>query len=160
MGKRQESFGVALAAVRGALEQSQTQFGARFGVSRRTLTRWEAHDELPPEPMRKHIATSIPDAPAELREALVRSMGLGGAFLALAAPAPAATAPAAVASVDPAALDGAYLDLCERAEVPPGRLRRPLVEFLRRAEASGLSLAATRTVLELRNAGDARTSKR
>jgi DNA-binding XRE family transcriptional regulator len=140
MGGAPTSFGMALRAVRAALGMSQNDFGARLGVSRRTLTRWEVYDELPPVGQRKHIATSFPDAPAELREALVRSLGLGNTFVAsLAAPRPVPTA---------GSLDGAFLELCERADVAPGRLRGALVEFLRRAEASGGSLQTTRAALE------------
>jgi hypothetical protein len=45
-------------------------------------------------------------------------------------------------------VDGAFLELCESAEIAPGRLRGALVAFLRRVEASGLLLAATRAHLE------------
>ena len=48
MGHRSASFGLALRAVRAGLGLSQDDFGARLGVSRRTLSRWEIHDELPP----------------------------------------------------------------------------------------------------------------
>jgi len=149
MGDRSGSFGLALQAVRAALELSQDDFGARLGVSRRTLSRWEIHDELPPVGQRKHIATSFPDAPVELRAALVRSLELDARFVAsLAAPVP--TPPPALAAASPsvATLDGAFLALCERVDVAPGGMRVALVEFLRRAEAGGLSLQATRTALE------------
>ena len=141
MGKRATSFGSALSAVRNALGLSQDVFGARLGVSRRTLTRWEIHNELPPVGQRKHIATSFPDAPVELRAALVRSLELGERFVVSFA-APRAAPPA------PGTLDGAFLELCERVDVAPGRLRGALVGFLRRAEASGLSLEETRAQLE------------
>jgi len=63
--------------------------------------------------------------------------------------APRPAPPAAPAPPQPAgALDGAFLELCERADVAPGRLRPGLVEFLRRAEASGFSLEAVRGQLE------------
>jgi transcriptional regulator with XRE-family HTH domain len=141
MGRRSVGFGAALQAVRAALGLSQDVFGARLGVSRRTLTRWEIHDELPPVGQRKHIATSFPNAPPELRAALVRSLGLDDAFVAsLAAPRQTPSAPAD--------LDGAFLDLCERVDVAPGRLRVGLVDFLRRAEASGFSLEEARARLE------------
>jgi transcriptional regulator with XRE-family HTH domain len=133
---------LALRAVRDALGLSQDAFGARIGVSRRTLTRWEIHDELPPIGQRKHIATSFPDAPAELRERLVRSLELGDAFVVSIAHPP--LSPGQVA----AAVDGAFLELCERLDVAPGRLRGVLADFLRRAEASGLSLQAMRVQLE------------
>jgi hypothetical protein len=45
-------------------------------------------------------------------------------------------------------VDGAFLELCEGADVAPGRLRAGLVAFLRRVEASGLTLPATRAKLE------------
>jgi transcriptional regulator with XRE-family HTH domain len=145
MGKRTGGFGLALQALRAALGLSQDSFGARLGVSRRTLTRWEIHDELPPVGQRKHIATSFPEAPAELRAALVRSLRLDEGFVAsLAAPQQAPT-PAV------GALDGAFLELCERVDVAPGRLLAGLIEFLKRAEASGLSLQATRAQLEPRS---------
>ena len=147
MPRRVASFGLALQAVRAALGLSQEDFGARLGVSRRTLTRWEIHDELPPVGQRKHLATSFPDAPAELRAALVRSLGLGDAFVAsLQAMAPSRAA--ATAQQPAVSLDGALLELCERVDVAPGRLRAALVDFLRRAEAGGLSLQATRAALE------------
>ena len=60
------------------------------------------------------------------------------------APSPAA-APPSVAS-----LDGALLELCERVDVAPGGMRVALVEFLRRAEAAGLSVPAIRAALEPR----------
>ncbi len=142
VGKRAGGFGLALQAVRASLRLSQEDFGARLGVSRRTLTRWEIHDELPPVGQRKHIATSFPDAPAELRAALVRSLGLGAAFVA------SLTAMAGPAPQPAVSLDGALLELCERVDVAPGRLRVALVHFLRRAEAGGLSLQATRAALE------------
>ncbi len=148
MADRSESFGLALSALRAALKLSQDDFGARLGVSRRTLSRWEIHDELPPVGQRKHIATSFPDAPAELRAALVRSLELDARFVAsLLAPVPA-PAPAIAAAPSVATLDGALLDLCERVDVAPGGMRVALVEFLRRAEALGLSLQATRTAIE------------
>ncbi len=139
--RRSAGFGLALYAVRAALELSQDSFGARLGVSRRTLTRWEFHDELPPVGQRKHIATSFPDAPADLRAALVRSLQLDAGFVeSLSAPV--------VAAAPLPALDAALLALCERADVAPGRMRVALVEFLRTAEAMGLSLEATRAALE------------
>jgi transcriptional regulator with XRE-family HTH domain len=138
-------FGDALRAVRAALHLSQSDLGARLGVSRRTLTRWEIHDELPPIGQRKHIATSFPDVPQELRAALVRSLALGDEFVAAPAAAPPAPRPA---SLPAAALDGAFLELCERVDLAPGRLRLALVEFLRRAEAMELSLQAIRAGLE------------
>jgi transcriptional regulator with XRE-family HTH domain len=151
MGDRSGSFGLALQAVRAALKLSQDGFGARLGVSRRTLTRWEIYDELPPVGQRKHIATSFPDAPADLRAALVQSLQLDARFVAsltAAAPTPAPSLAAAPPSV--ATLDSALLDLCERVDVAPGGMRVALVEFLRRAEALGLSLQATRAALEPR----------
>jgi transcriptional regulator with XRE-family HTH domain len=155
MGKRAAGFGLALQRVRSALGLSQDAFGARLGVSRRTLTRWEIHEELPPLPQRKHIATSFPDVAADLRAALARSLQLDDAFVAsLSAPTPVATVPAAV--VEGGAVDAAFLELCERLELPPGRLRTPLAEFVRRAEASGLSLATIRARLEPKTSGSAR----
>ena len=145
MAKRSPGFGQALYAVRDALRMSQDAFGARLGVSRRTLTRWEIHDELPPLGQRKHIATSFPDVPAPLRAALVRALQLDDPFVASLTP-PAPAAPAALAEA--ASVDAAFLDLCERLDLSPARLRLPLVEFVRRAEASGLSLAAIRARLE------------
>jgi DNA-binding XRE family transcriptional regulator len=156
MRKKAAGFGLALQGVRSALRLSQDAFGARLGVSRRTLTRWEIHDELPPVGQRKHIATSFPDVPFELRAALIRSLALDDAFVAplIAPPAPhvPSPAPAPALHLPPGALDGAFLDLCERVGVAPGPLRAALVEFLRRAEASGLSLQATRAQLEPRTA--------
>lgn len=147
MSRTSGSFGIALRAVREALGEPQDVFGARLGVSRRTITRWEIHDELPPVGQRKHIATSFPDAPAELRAALVRTLGLGGAFVAsVVAPPPALTAPAPPPAA--ASLDSALLALCERADVAPGRLRGPLVEFLERVEVMGLSLPSVRAHLQ------------
>ncbi|HEY3820060.1 MAG TPA: helix-turn-helix transcriptional regulator [Polyangiaceae bacterium] len=142
MGKRSAGFGLALTRVRAALGLSQESFGARIGVSRRTLTRWEIYDELPPVGQRKHLATSLPDAPPELRAALVRTLQLDDAFIAPLVEPPPAPAPST------AALDGAFLALCEQVELAPGRMRAGLVAFLRRAEAMGLSLEATRAGLE------------
>jgi transcriptional regulator with XRE-family HTH domain len=151
MGERTVSFGRALSAVRAALGLSQDDFGARLGVSRRTLSRWEIHDELPPVGQRKHIATSFPEAPAELRAALVRSLQLDDRFVAtLAAAVSTQTPPLATAPLPAGALDGALLELCERVEVAPGRLRVALVAYLRRAEATGVSLQALRASLEPR----------
>lgn len=141
MTKRSTRFGAALSAVRNALGLSQDVFGARLGVSRRTITRWEIHNELPPVGQRKHIATSFPDAPVELRAALVRSLELGDRFVVSFA-APRAAPPA------PGTLDGAFLELCERVDVAPGRVRGPLVAFLRRLDANGLSLEAACAQLE------------
>jgi transcriptional regulator with XRE-family HTH domain len=150
MSRPSASFGLALQAVRSALGLSQSEFGARIGVSRRTLTRWEIHDELPPMGQRKHIATSTLGAPAELRAALVRSLKLDEGFAAsLAALQPAPSPAAAPApTVTRPALDGAFLELCEHVEVAPGRMRAALVEFLRRAEGSGFSLSGARAHLE------------
>ena len=150
MGKQSVSFGSALRSVREALRLSQDVFGARLGVSRRTLTRWEIHDELPPIGQRKHIATSFPDAPVELRAALVQSLALGDGFVVSfpEPPPPPAAAPASASPPQSAEVDGAFLELCEGADVAPGRLRAGLVAFLRRVEASGLSLPAARAQLE------------
>lgn len=135
-------FGAAIRRVRDALGLSQDTFGARLGVSRRTLTRWECHDELPPVGQRKHIATSFPDAPADLVEALVRSLELGDKFVvSLSSSRPA---PPTVAAV----VDGAFLELCERVDVAPGRLRGGLVEFLRRVEAAAVPLDVARAQLQ------------
>jgi transcriptional regulator with XRE-family HTH domain len=144
MAKRSEAFGFALRRVREALGLSQDVFGARLGVSRRTLTRWEIYGELPPIGQRKHIATSFPDAPVALRAALVQSLPLGDRFVvSFDAPASGPTTPQQAAEVD-----GAFLELCEGADVAPGRLRAGLVAFLRRVEASALTLPATRAQLE------------
>ncbi len=147
MGKRSLSFGHALQAVRASLGLSQGALGVRLGVSRRTLTRWEIHDELPPIPQRKHLATSFPDVPGELAEALARAMELDEGFVASVAAARAASS-GVPPMPSPGALDGALLELCESADVAPGRLRPALVGFLRRAEALGLSLPSTRMALE------------
>jgi DNA-binding XRE family transcriptional regulator len=146
MTKRPVGFGLALQAVRAALGLSQDEFGARLGVTRRTLTRWEIHDQLPPVAQRKHIATSFPDAPPEPRAMLIRSLQLDEAFVASLAAQSAATPMSAPSSA--AGLDGAFLQLCERVDVAPGRVRGALVEFLRRAAASGLSLQMTCAELE------------
>lgn len=113
----QAGFGDLLRAVRTALGLSQDEFGARLGVWRRTLTRWEIHNEMPPVPQRKHIAASLSGAPSHLRAVLVRSLGLHESFAAPLAVAPAAP-PAA-----PALLDGAFFALCERVDVSPARMR-------------------------------------
>jgi transcriptional regulator with XRE-family HTH domain len=146
MVRRSATFGSALRAVRAALGLSQDAFGARLGVSRRTLTRWEIYAELPPIGQRKHIATSFPDAPVELRAALVGSLELPGGFVvSFGAPPPATLPPP-----DAVALGGAFLELCERVEVAPGRMRAGLLDFLRRAEASGFSLQTACAQLEPR----------
>jgi DNA-binding XRE family transcriptional regulator len=141
MPGRSEAFGSALSAVRAALGLSQGVVGARLGVSRRTLTRWEVYGELPPVGQRKHIATSFPDAPRELRAELVRSLALGDGFVVTLLEPPLPPPP-------PGALNGAFFELCERLDVGPARVRAALVEFLRRAESSGFSLAAARAQLE------------
>jgi DNA-binding XRE family transcriptional regulator len=136
-------FGLTLRRVRDALRLSQPEFGARLGVSRRTLTRWECHDELPPPPRRLHVALSFPDVPVELRVRLARSMGIDEALVAPPpAPAPAGVGAGAPrlprSAADAAAVDSAFLALCERADVAPGRLRAALAAFLERAGAAGL----------------------
>jgi DNA-binding XRE family transcriptional regulator len=138
-------WGLGLVSLRSVMHWTQDQLGARLGVSRRTLTRWEIHHELPPIGVRKHIVTSLPDAPVELRDRLVRMLGLGDEFLAAAVAAPAGPPQPPPA---PQLLDGALLDLCERIDVAPGTVRPAVIEFLRRAEASGFSLETTRTALE------------
>jgi transcriptional regulator with XRE-family HTH domain len=149
MGRSTVSFGTTLSRVRSSLGLSQDDFGARLGVSRRTLTRWECHDELPPVGQRKHLATSFPDVPAALRAALVQTLGLDARFVATLDPPPPALAPALSPAAQVAsAVDGAFLELCEGVDVAPGRLRSGLVAFLRRLEASGLSLDAVRSRLE------------
>src|SRR5579859_3938939 len=155
MAKRSATFGSALRAIRAALGLSQDLFGARLGVSRRTLTRWEIYSELPPVGQRKHLATSFPDAPAELRAALVRSLELPDGFVVSSGTTLAAPPTARPTQPDAAALDGSFLELCERVEIAPGRLRAGLVDFLRSAEASGFSLPAVRAHLEPK-----RTAKR
>ena len=133
--KKNEKFGVALLALRESLGLAQEAFGSRIGVSRRTLTRWEAHGELPPVAQRKHIATAFPEAPAELRAALVASLDLGGDFEAMVA-GPGSLEPA------PDALDSALLAMAEQLDMGPGRLRGALLGFLRRVQESGLPIEA------------------
>ncbi|HEY3821584.1 MAG TPA: helix-turn-helix transcriptional regulator [Polyangiaceae bacterium] len=147
MARRGDAFGFALQAVRGALRLTQDGLGARLGVSRSTLTRWEIHDELPPIGQRKHIATSFPDVPSELRAALIRSLALDDAFVASLDPPRAPPSPPASPALPPGALDGAFLELCESADVPPARLRAGLIAFLLRAEATGLTLEGARAQL-------------
>ena len=147
VAEKNDRFGLALRRVRDALRLSQPQFGARLGVSRRTLTRWEIHDELPPGPRRLHVALSFPDVPVHLRTALARSMGIDEAVVA-PPPAPTPGPPGVdharqpLSAHEAATVDAAFLALCERADVAPGRLRAALVAFLERAAASGLPLAA------------------
>jgi transcriptional regulator with XRE-family HTH domain len=148
MARRSTGFGLALQRVRHALRLSQDAFGARLGVSRRTLTRWEIYEELPPIGQRKHIATSFPEAPHELRAALVRSLGLDDAFVASVVEPRAAPIVATASHPPPGAIDGPFLELCEQVGVAPGPLRAGLVAFLQRAEASGFSLQTARAQLE------------
>ena len=149
MARGRGSFAQSMCDVRSAMGWTQDQMGGRLGVSRRTLTRWECHDELPPIGVRKHIATALWDAPANLRMALVRALGLDDAFVEAviaprAVPAPPPPPPA------PELIDGAFLELCERANVAPGQLRAALADFLRRADASGFSMASACVALERR----------
>ena len=155
--KRSHTFGVTLRQIRDALRLTQPELGARLGVSQRTITRWEVHGDLPPLGQRKHLATSFPDVPHALRAALARSLELDEAFVAGHA-APPAPAPVAQAP-SPGALDGAFLELAERIGVAPGPLRAALVDFLRRAEAMGLTVQATRGLMEPKAAGSKRSGR-
>ncbi|HEY3821441.1 MAG TPA: helix-turn-helix transcriptional regulator [Polyangiaceae bacterium] len=148
MARQADQFGLALQAVRHALRLTQDVLGARLGVSRTTLTRWEIRNELPPIGQRKHLATSFPDAPSELRAALVRTLELDEQFVASLGPPRPAPSPPAPPTLPPGALDGAFLELCESVDVPPARLRAGLAEFLRRAEATGVTLEGTRAQLQ------------
>jgi len=142
MSKDNASLDSSLMALRVALRLSKTELGARLGVSRKTIARWENDGEMPPIGQRKHVATSFPDAPPHLHAALVRALGLDPSFAASLAPS--SPAPSNAASV----VDGAFLALCERADASPVRMRAALLDFLRRAEEGGLSLASTRALLE------------
>ena len=64
------------------------------------------------------------------------------ASLSTSRAAPPAVSPAVLTAA--AVIDGACLALCEQVDVAPGRLRGGLVEFLRRIEAGGVTLDATR----------------
>ena len=138
--KRNPAFGLALQAVRNALRLSQDTFGARLGVSRRTLTRWEIHNELPPVAQRKHIATSFPEAPSELRKALVESLGLDEQFAVQVTKAKAGEAV-------PGALEAALLAMAEHLDIGPKRVRDALHEFVTRAHEGGLTLESIRRSL-------------
>jgi hypothetical protein len=126
-------------------------------VSRRTLTRWECHDELPPLAQRRHLATSFPDVSAELRDALIASLELDERSVASLFAPPRAPSPGGVASGPPAlgfdaaaVFDGAFFELCDGLDVAPGRLRAGLAVFLARIGASGVSLEQARARLASR----------
>jgi transcriptional regulator with XRE-family HTH domain len=57
------AFAGALLALRGHMEWTQAQLGARLGVSRRTLTNWECGYWLPPHKQRVHIVLALKEAP-------------------------------------------------------------------------------------------------
>jgi transcriptional regulator with XRE-family HTH domain len=135
MSKTNEAFGTALANLRHALHLSQDELGARLGVSRRTLTRWEVHGELPPIGQRKHLATAFPDAPPKLVADLIRTLGLGAEF---AVRIPGASSP----NVDPALVDEAFFSMAEQLDIGPKRLREALIAFLGRLREGGLTIDA------------------
>jgi DNA-binding XRE family transcriptional regulator len=145
--RKSRAFAIALRALRDSLDESQGTFGARLGVTQRTMTRWEVDGELPPLAQRKHLATVLGGARPDLVAPLHAALGLPADFVQMLAPAPMASAAPVSTDAARAALDTAVATMAEDLDVGPRKLRAAVVELLRCLQETGLPLEAARLLL-------------
>jgi len=134
--------------VRNALGESQSTFGGRFGVSRRTLTRWESDGELPPVAQQIHLAVELRHVDAALLRPLLASMvDLHEDVVALVTSATVRTETLATAK---AQVDGALALMAEELDTGPRKLRAALATLVERLHAAGVAMDGARGALASR----------
>ena len=134
--------------VRNALGESQSTFGGRFGVSRRTLTRWESDGELPPVAQQIHLAVELRHVDAALLRPLLASMvDLHEDVVALVTSATVRTETLATAK---AQVDGALALMAEELDIGPRKLRAALATLVERLHAAGVAMDGARGALASR----------
>ena len=146
------SFGEALRAARTSLHLDQERFAQRIGASCRSVGRWEANRGDPPLAMMRQVFLSLQDvAPSVLAPlADFAEMALPTRPPAIQEPAaqlPAALEPAASHASAKPMVDAAVRAAAESLDVTAGSLRAALAELLGEVAASGLSVAALRTLV-------------
>jgi transcriptional regulator with XRE-family HTH domain len=136
--------------VRNALGESQSTFGGRFGVSRRTLTRWESDGELPPVAQQIHLAVELRHVDAALLRPLLASMvHLHEDVVALVTSATVRTETLPPATAK-AQVDGALALMAEELDIGPRKLRAALATLVERLHAAGVAMDGARGALASR----------
>jgi transcriptional regulator with XRE-family HTH domain len=135
--------GALLGRARLALHESQTDFGARFGVSKRTIIRWEAAASVPFDLATvRALAQAVYPRDPEVASEIAAEAGHTLASFGIA--------PAVAPS--PERMDRVVLAAAEAADVSPVTIRRALTAALDRATSLGLSLDEMRATLAPRDA--------
>ena len=129
-----------LAQVRTALLLTQAEFGARMGVSKRTVIRWEQADSLATPAILMQAASLIQTQDARLAAAVRAGALRLGAVLGLA---PGEVDPSLIParSAEAIALDGVLAAAALGLRVSMDAARPALRAALVRAQASGLTMA-------------------
>jgi transcriptional regulator with XRE-family HTH domain len=127
-----EPFRRAFRALRQELQLMQEPMGELFGVSTKTVSRWELGYTAPDEFQRHGVVAKVAEHCPRFRNRIAVSLGLE-------AEAPQVDAPPNV-SLLKAALDGALFEATELLGAPPAKVREAVALVLERVALTGLDL--------------------
>ena len=144
----QTHLAVAIRKSRRAAGLTQEQLGRRLGLRGRAVYRWERGDSVPSQRNRKALVIALDavhrDAAAQLAAVIAREAApRKGTPAVVAAPAPAAPELSA-----PVALELAIFNMADELDLPPRRIRGPLVRLLKRLRAANFTLDTAQRQVE------------
>lgn len=145
----QTHLAVAIRKSRRAAGLTQEQLGRRLGLRGRAVYRWERGDSVPSRRNRKALVVALDavnrDAAAQLAAVLAREAPPRGA------PPPAPATPPAPAPPElsaPVALELAIFHMADELDLPPRRVRGPLVRLFKRLRSTHFTLDTAQKQVE------------
>jgi transcriptional regulator with XRE-family HTH domain len=134
--KSERKIGIALLQARVHVRMSQGELGRKCGAAVRTMSRWENGFRVPNAEQTLAIVRALLEIDEEAAEHVAVAAGSSLERLGLAEPP---TPPSPPARVPPSkeAIELAMYGAAEEIDVPPARLRAPLVKLFAKLAALG-----------------------
>jgi transcriptional regulator with XRE-family HTH domain len=127
---------------------TQNQLGMRMGLKGRAVSRWERDDSAPKKRYRGALVAVIRAVNTTAADELVRALAIAEGKGVMPSPAAVAAAPVAAPPNGAAALELALFRMADELDLPPRRLRGPLLRLLERLRAGNLTLESAKEHLE------------
>jgi transcriptional regulator with XRE-family HTH domain len=116
-----------------AMGESQKAFGERFGLSRRTMSRWAAGQGGPSDPLLAEMAALVHERDPALAAEVAAYLGETLESLGIASPPPAVVSPPVSAGSPTQLVDAVVCAAAEAMDVSPRAVRPALLAALTRA---------------------------
>jgi transcriptional regulator with XRE-family HTH domain len=137
-----QQMGPLVRSARRSAGLTQTALAKRLGLKPRTISRWERASSAPNQRHLRELANAIEAVRPGAAAALQATLAAGRPTAAPAAPAPAEPVRY------PAGLEYAVLRMADELDLPPRRVRRPLVRLLQRAAECGFDLETAKAYVD------------